>query len=56
MNGPFSMVSGTVVGCGVAIATKNPSKKRVENYKSIITLEEINEEMSFIKASSNILE
>ena len=46
----------TVVGCGVAIATKNPSKKRVENYKSIITLEEINEEMSFIKASSNILE
>ena len=46
----------TVVGCGVAIATKIPIKKRVENYKSIITLEEINEELAVIKASSNILE
>jgi len=45
----------TVVGCGVAIATKAPAKKRVDNYKSVILLEDVNEELSLIKVSSNLL-
>lgn len=31
----------TVVGCGVAIATRQPEKKQVENYRSLFTLEEV---------------
>ncbi len=31
----------TVVGCGVAIATRLPEKKQVENYKTLFTLEEV---------------
>ena len=31
----------TVVGCGVAIATRLPEKKQVENYKALFTLEEV---------------
>lgn len=44
----------TVVGCGVAIATSQPVKKRVDNYKSILTLEEVNEEIPRIKVFSNL--
>jgi len=31
----------TVVGCGVAIATRQPEKKQVDSYKSLFTLEEV---------------
>jgi purine operon repressor len=31
----------TVVGCGVAIATRVPEKKQVENYRALFTLEEV---------------
>jgi len=31
----------TVVGCGVAIATRLPEKKKVDNYKALLTLEEV---------------
>lgn len=31
----------TVVGCGVAIAMKEPQKKKVANYRSLLTLEEV---------------
>lgn len=41
----------TVVGCGVAIATKYPEKKRIENYKSVLTLENVDEERGIISAS-----
>ena len=41
----------TVVGVGAAISTKYPAKKRVSEFKSIIELEEINEELGIIKAS-----
>jgi len=34
----------TVVGCGVAISTRQPVKKKVENYKSVVVLEEVDEE------------
>jgi hypothetical protein len=29
------------VGCGVAIATRAPEKKQVENYRALFTLEEV---------------
>ena len=32
----------TVVGCGIAIATRQPEKKQVENYRALFTLEEVN--------------
>lgn len=38
----------TVTGCGAAISTKIPEKKRIENYKSLMVLEEINEELQKI--------
>lgn len=38
-----------VVGCGVAIATKTPTKKRVSDYKSIFILEDVNEEENSIE-------
>lgn len=31
----------TVVGCGVAIVTKTPEKKRVDNYKALLMLDEV---------------
>ncbi len=31
----------TVVGCGVAIATRQPEKKQAENYRALFTLEEV---------------
>lgn len=34
----------TVVGCGVAIATREPEKKKVDNYKALLTLEEVDTE------------
>jgi len=41
----------TVVGCGIAIATRAPLKKRIDNYKSIITLDEVDEDSGIIKVS-----
>ena len=32
----------TVVGCGVAIATSQPEKKRVDSYKALLMLESVN--------------
>ncbi|MGI5850328.1 MAG: pur operon repressor [Christensenellales bacterium] len=32
----------TVVGCGVAIATKLPEKKRIDNYKTLLMLSDVN--------------
>ena len=43
-----------VVGIGVAIATTVPQRKRIDNYKSIIALEEVNEESMKIAVSSNL--
>ena len=31
----------TVVGCGVAIAMREPLVKKVDNYKALLTLEEV---------------
>ena len=39
----------TVVGVGAAISTKYPVKKRVDAYKSIVELEEIDEEAGRIQ-------
>ena len=39
----------TVVGCGAAIEMRTPGKKRIEHYKSIITLEEVSEEKQVIR-------
>ncbi len=47
----FSIV---VVGCGAAISTKVPNKKRIENYKSLMVLQEINEEQQKIQVISNV--
>lgn len=44
----------TVVGCGVAISTKTPQKKRIENYRSLMVLDEIDEENQRIAVRSNI--
>jgi len=41
----------TVVGCGIAITTRSPLKKRIDNYKSIITLDEVDEDNGIIKVS-----
>lgn len=45
----------TVYGCGAAIATKLPERKRIENYKALFTLEELNEEKQRIKIISNFV-
>ncbi len=42
-----------VVGVGVAFETKEPEKKKVNNYTSIVQIDEINEEDRFIKLSTN---
>ena len=44
-----------VVGCGVAIATREPEVKRVEHYKSLMTLEHIEEEQQKVALSVNLL-
>jgi purine operon repressor len=31
----------TVVGCGVAIAMREPEVKKVDNYRSLLTLEKV---------------
>ncbi|MBR6223586.1 MAG: pur operon repressor [Lachnospiraceae bacterium] len=43
----------TVFGCGCAIATKEPERKRIENYKSLFTLEKIEEETQTISIKPN---
>ena len=43
-----------VVGMGVAVASKEPSKKKVDNYISIVTLESIDENKNKIKISPNL--
>ena len=44
-----------VVGCGVAIATREPEVKRVEHYKSLMTLEHIEEEQQKVALSVNLV-
>ena len=39
----------TVVGCGVAIATRQPEKKKVDSYKALLTLEEVDTENGTIE-------
>ena len=39
----------TVAGIGVAISTKYPAKKRVSEFKSIVELEEVDEELGVIR-------
>lgn len=39
--GMMKEMSITVVGSGVAIATRQPEKKRIENFKSLLVLEEV---------------
>ncbi len=41
--------SVTVVGCGVAIATRLPEKKKVDNYKSLLMLDEVDTEAQSIR-------
>ncbi len=43
-----------VVGCGVAIATREPEIKRVEHYKSLMILEHIEEEQQKLAVSVNL--
>jgi len=43
----------TVVGCGVAISTQQPERKKVESFKSIFILEEANEEEERIRITTN---
>jgi purine operon repressor len=44
----------TVVGCGAAISTNIPDKKRIDNYKSIMILSEISEEQQKIAVKANV--
>jgi len=43
-----------VVGCGVAIATREPEVKRIEHYKSLMVLEQIEEEQQKLRISVNL--
>ena len=43
-----------VVGCGVAIATREPEAKRIEHYKSLMVLEQIEEEQQKLRISVNL--
>lgn len=43
----------TVVGCGIAIATKLPAKKRIESFKNLFILENIDEDKEIIKIVPN---
>ena len=44
----------TVVGCGIAIATKEPEKKRVDGFKSVVTLNNIDEETGVIDVTPTV--
>ncbi len=44
----------TVTGCGVAISTATPKAKKIESYKSIFVLGEVNEEKEIVKVSMGI--
>ncbi len=44
----------TVVGCGIAIATKEPEKKRIANFKSIMTLNKVDEENGYIDITPTV--
>jgi len=44
----------TVMGCGAAISTRLPERKRIENYRSLLTLEEVNEELQKIVVTPNL--
>ena len=46
----------TVVGCGVAIATETPKLKKIDNYKSIFTLEEVDEEAEKVSVSVSLIQ
>jgi purine operon repressor len=39
--GMMKELSIIVVGCGVAIATRQPEKKRVDSYKALLRLEDV---------------
>lgn len=39
--GMMKELSIIVVGCGVAIATRQPEKKRIDNYKALLRLEDV---------------
>jgi purine operon repressor len=39
--GMMKELSIIVVGCGVAIATRQPEKKRIDNYKALLLLEDV---------------
>ena len=41
LSGMMKELSITVLGCGVAIATRHPEKKRIDNYKALLVLEEV---------------
>ncbi len=41
----------TVDGCGVAIATRQPEKKRIENYKSVFILEKADDAENIVEFS-----
>lgn len=41
----------SVVGCGIAISTRIPTKKRIDNYKSIFILDEVDEDAEIIRVS-----
>lgn len=43
-----------VAGCGVAIATRQPEVKRIEQYKSLMILEQIEEEQQRVRISVNL--
>lgn len=43
----------TTVGIGVALESRQPEKKKVDNYKSILIIEEIDEENRRIRISAN---
>jgi len=44
----------TVVGCGVAISTNVPEKKRIDTYRSLMLLTEISEEQQKIAVKANV--
>lgn len=40
----------TVLGCGVAITKKDPIKKKIDHYKSVIVLDEVDVDKKIINA------
>ncbi len=43
-----------IVGTGVVIASSSPENKKIDNYTSLITLDDVNEQTNTIHASSNL--